>query len=110
MVMPGTATARAAETLGLTPINEIYADRTYADTFNLSPRSEAGSVIHDPDLLVKRVIGMVSEGCLTSTSGKRLEVPIESVCVHGDTPGAVGMARQLREALEKAGWVIGASV
>ncbi|MNL49202.1 LamB/YcsF family protein [compost metagenome] len=67
-------------------------------------------MIHDPELLVKRVIEMVSEGCLTSTSGKRLEVPIGSVCVHGDTPGAVVMARQLRGALEKAGWVIGASV
>ncbi|WP_313199724.1 LamB/YcsF family protein [Rhizobium sp.] len=110
MVMPGTATARAADTLGLTPINEIYADRTYADTFNLSPRSEPGSVIHDPQVLVKRVIEMVSQGCLTSTSGKRLDVPIGSVCVHGDTPGAVGMARQLRVALEKAGWVIGSSV
>jgi UPF0271 protein len=110
MVMPGTATARAAETLGLTPINEIYADRTYADNFNLSPRSEPGSVIHDPELLVKRVIAMVSEGCLTSTSGKRLEVPIGSICVHGDTPGAVSMARQLRAALEKAGWTIGSSL
>jgi 5-oxoprolinase (ATP-hydrolysing) subunit A len=110
MVMPGTATARAAEKLGLTSINEIYADRTYADSFNLSPRSKPGSVIHDPELLVKRVIEMVSEGCLTSTSGKQLEVPIGSVCVHGDTPGAVTMARQLRVALEKAGWTIGSSI
>jgi len=110
MVMPGTATARAAEKLGLTPINEIYADRTYADDFNLSPRSAPGSVIHDGDLLVKRVIDMVSEGCLTSTSGKRLEVPIGSICVHGDTPGAVEMARSLRAALEKAGWTVKSSV
>jgi UPF0271 protein len=110
MVMPGTATARAAETLGITPINEIYADRTYADDFNLSPRSQPGSVIHDPEILVARVIAMVSEGCLTSTSGKRLEVPIGSICVHGDTPGAVDMARQLRAALEKAGWTIGSSI
>jgi UPF0271 protein len=110
MAMPGTATARAAETLGLTPVYEIYADRTYADNFNLSPRSEPGSVIHDPDLLVKRVIEMVSEGCLTSTSGKRLEVPIASICVHGDTPGAVMMAKNLRSALEAAGWTIGSSI
>jgi UPF0271 protein len=110
MVMPGTALARAAEALDLAPINEIYADRTYADNFNLSPRSEPGSVIHDPELLVKRVIDMVSEGCLTSTSGKRLEVPIASVCVHGDTPGAVTMARNLKTALEAAGWTIGSSI
>lgn len=110
MVMPGTALARAAEALGLTPINEIYADRTYADTFNLSPRSEPGSVIHDTERLVERVLEMVSEGCLTSTSGKRLEVPIGSVCVHGDTPGAVVMARNLRKALEEAGWTIGSTL
>jgi UPF0271 protein len=110
MVMPGTATARAAETLGLTPINEIYADRTYADTFNLSPRSEPGSVIHDPEVLVERVLAMVSAGCLTSTSGKRLEVPIGSVCVHGDTPGAVSMAKSLRKGLEDAGWGIGSTL
>ncbi|EUB99527.1 UPF0271 protein ybgL [Rhizobium sp. CF080] len=110
MVMPGTATARAAETLGLTPINEIYADRTYADTFNLSPRSEPGSVIHDAGAALQRVMTMVSEGCLTSTYGKRLEVPIGSICVHGDTPGAVSMARQLRTGLEEAGWTITSGV
>jgi UPF0271 protein len=110
MVMPATATARAAETLSLTPINEIYADRTYTDTFNLSPRSEPGSVIHDPDVLVKRVLAMVTEGCVTSTSGKTLGVPIGSICVHGDTPGAVSMARQLRTGLEGAGWTVGSTL
>lgn len=110
MVMPGTATARAAETLGLTPINEIYADRTYADTFNLSPRSEPGSVLHDGGVVLKRVMEMVEQGCLISTSGKRLEVPIGSICVHGDTPGAVAMARLLRRGLEEAGWTIASSI
>ncbi|SNB65899.1 UPF0271 protein [Arboricoccus pini] len=109
MVMPGTATARAADSLGLTVINEIYADRTYADSFNLSPRSEPGSVLHDPDLVLQRVMAMVAEGCLTSTSGKRLTVPISSICVHGDTPGAVAMARRLRQGLEAAGWTIASS-
>jgi 5-oxoprolinase (ATP-hydrolysing) subunit A len=106
MVMPGTATARAAEAPGLTTINGIYADRTYADSFNLSPRSEPGSVIHDADVALRRVIDMLSEGCLTSASGKRLTVPINSICVHGDTPGAVRMAKKLRQGLEAAGWTI----
>jgi UPF0271 protein len=106
MVMPGTATARAADALGLTAINEIYADRTYADTFNLSPRSEPGSVIHDAKMLVERVMEMVSAGRITATSGKTLSVPIDSVCVHGDTPGAVEMAKTLRVGLEDNGWRI----
>lgn len=106
MVMPGTATARAAERLGLAVINEVYADRTYADSFNLSPRSEPGSVLHDPDVIVARIKAMLAEGCLTSTSGRRLEVPIGSICVHGDTPGAVEIARRLRGELEAAGWTV----
>lgn len=110
IVMPGTGTARAADRLGLTSINEIYADRTYADSFNLSPRSEPGAVIHDADILVGRVMEMLSEGCLITASGKRLEVPIRSICVHGDTPGSVAMARRLRGALEEAGWTISSSV
>jgi UPF0271 protein len=110
MVMPGTSTARAAETLGLTPINEIYADRTYADSFNLSPRSEPGSVIHDTGLALARVMDMVGQGRVTSTSGKTLNVPIGSICVHGDTPGAIEMARQLRNGLEAAGWTIGSAL
>jgi UPF0271 protein len=110
MVMPGTATARAAETLGLTPINEIYADRTYADSFNLSPRSEPGSVIHDSGLALARVMEMVAEGRIVSTSGKTLNLPIGSVCVHGDTPGAIAMALQLRKGLEAAGWTVGSAL
>lgn len=110
IVMPGTGTARAADRLGLTSINEIYADRTYADSFNLSPRSEPGAVIHNADILVGRVMEMLSEGCLITASGKRLEVPIRSICVHGDTPGSVAMARRLRVALEEAGWTISSSV
>lgn len=110
MVMPGTATARAAEQLGLTPINEIYADRTYADNFNLSPRTQPGSVIHDPNLVLSRVMAMVSEGRIVSTSGKSLDVPIGSICVHGDTPGAVDLARRLRNGLEGAGWTIASTL
>lgn len=109
MVMPGTATARAAARLGLTPINEIYADRTYADTFNLTPRSQPGAVIHDPDAALNHVMAMLDEGCLISASGKRLAVPIESICVHGDAPDAVRMALHIRQGLESAGIQISAT-
>jgi UPF0271 protein len=108
--MPGTATARAAETFGLRPIYEIYADRTYSDTFNLSPRNQKGSVIHDPADILERVMRMLSEQRLTSTGGKTLAVPIDSICLHGDAPGAVERARVLRQGLEVAGWTIAPAI
>lgn len=106
MVMPGTATESAADRAGLRPIREIYADRTYGDTFNLTPRSQPGAVIHDADAALARVMSMVDEGRIVAVSGKTLPVEIDTVCVHGDTPGAVAMARALREGLEAAGWEV----
>jgi UPF0271 protein len=110
MVMPGTPTERAAERAGLRPILEIYADRTYADDFNLTSRKEPGSVIHDAAAATARVLEMVTEGRLVSTSGKVLPVGIDSICVHGDNPAATEMARSLRAALESAGWVVASSL
>lgn len=106
MVMPGTATARAAEKTGLRPINEIYADRSYAPGFNLTPRSHEGAVIHDPALATSRAIEMVQTGRLTATDGSHLDVAIDSICVHGDNPAAETMARSLRSGLEQAGYAI----
>lgn len=104
MVMPGTATERACERAGLRPIREIYADRTYADSFNLTPRAVDGAVIHDVETALTRVMEMVGEGRLTSVSGKQRPVEIDTVCVHGDNAAAVAMAKALRVGLEQAGW------
>lgn len=104
LVMPGTPTERAADRAGLQAAREIYADRTYADSFNLAPRSRPGTVIHDAQAACRRVLEMVTEGRLTSESGKVLQVQIDSVCVHGDNPASVGMARCIRDALEAEGW------
>ena len=106
LIMPGTPTERAAERAGLRPAREIYADRTYADSFNLAPRSQPGTVIHDVAEACKRVIEMVSEGRLVSGSGKSLKVEIDSICVHGDNPASVDMARSIRTALEADGWTL----
>lgn len=103
MVLPGTATERAADRTGLRPIREIYADRTYADTFNLTPRSRPNAMVHDPSEALVRVLEMVSQGRIVSTSGKVLHVKIDSICVHGDNAEAVVMARTLRQGLEDAG-------
>ena len=110
MVMPGTATERAAERLSLAPIREMYADRTYADDFNLTSRRLPGSVIHDPEVALSRVLQMLEEGSLLSVGGKSLAVEIDSVCLHGDTPSAVAMALRLRAGIEAAGHEITATV
>ncbi|WP_210496538.1 LamB/YcsF family protein [Microvirga antarctica] len=106
LVMPGMATERAAERLGLGFFREIYADRTYDDTFNLTDRSKPGAVIHDPEVAAAHVLRMVEEGAITSVNGKRREVRIDSVCVHGDNPEALVLARTVRTRLEAAGWAI----
>ncbi|MGO1080431.1 LamB/YcsF family protein [Inquilinus sp. CA228] len=103
MVLPGTALERAAVELGLPVVREVFADRTYEDDATLTSRKIAGSVIHDPEAAAERVLRMVQEQAVTSRSGKRIPVPVDTVCVHGDTPGAVGIARRIRERLEQAG-------
>ncbi|MFY9655020.1 MAG: 5-oxoprolinase subunit PxpA [Methylocystis sp.] len=94
----------AATKAGLEVAQEIFADRAYAEDGRLAPRREAGSVLHDSREIVARALTMLEEGAIVTRSGARLKTPIDSICVHGDTPGAVSIARALREALEAAGW------
>jgi 5-oxoprolinase (ATP-hydrolysing) subunit A len=106
VVMPGLETERAGQRLGLSVAREIYADRAYADSGNLLPRNIDGAVIHDPVVARDRVLRMLHENAVITASGIRLPARIDSVCVHGDTPGAVAMARELRSGLEAAGFAI----
>jgi UPF0271 protein len=103
LVMPGMATERAAQKLGLAHFREIYADRTYDDSFNLTDRSKPGAVIHDPDTACEHILRMLDAGAVISVTGKRLKVGIDSICLHGDNPHAVELARLLRTKLEAAG-------
>jgi len=96
----GTQTKPIAESMGLKLIEEFYADRAYNADLLLVPRKEAGAVIHDIGEIQRRILQLVNEGTLTTIDGQTLEMPCQSVAVHGDSPGALEMVRQIRSALE----------
>ncbi|WP_323095267.1 5-oxoprolinase subunit PxpA [Intrasporangium sp. YIM S08009] len=101
--LPGSVLLDAAADAGLPVVREAFADRAYTRDGRLVPRSEPGSVLHDPDKVAERVLHMVRDGVVRSVDGHDVEVEAASVCIHGDTPGAVAMARRVRAALEAAG-------
>lgn len=106
VVMPGLPTERAAQMLGLPMAREVFADRTYDDSGNLTSRKVAGSVIHDAAMASERVLRMVEDQEIVTVTGKRLKAAIDTICVHGDNPAAVAMARAVRDRLEQAGIAI----
>jgi UPF0271 protein len=103
MVLPHTAMERAGEAAGLRLVREVYADRAYADDGTLVMRGKPGAVLQDAEVIAARVVAMVRSQAITTTSGSTLPVQIDTVCVHGDTPGAVGIARAVRAALRANG-------
>ena len=101
--MPGLAMECISERVGLRVAREVYADRTYDDTGNLTSRNTPGSVLHDAEAASERVLRMISDGAITTVTGKRIPVAIDTICVHGDEPTAVEMARAVRAVLEANG-------
>ena len=101
--LPGSATAAAATSAGLTPVAEAFGDRAYNDDATLVKRGRPGAVITDPEVVAARVTRLVTDGTLQSISGQELRISARSVCIHGDTPGAVALARGVRTALQQAG-------
>lgn len=102
MVLSATAQEAAARALGCAYAGEIFADRAYNDDATLVDRSIEGSVIHDPEIAGARMVEMVKAGAIITDSGKRIEAAIDTICLHGDTPTAVQIARSVRGALEAA--------
>lgn len=98
--LPGSEFFAEAQSLGLRTVAEGFADRAYRPDGTLVSRREPGAVLHDPVEIAERVAAMVTEGRITATDGSVIEVPVESVCVHGDSPGAVQIARAVRERLD----------
>jgi 5-oxoprolinase (ATP-hydrolysing) subunit A len=101
--LPGSALLRAAELAGLSAVSEGFADRGYTPDGHLVPRSEPGAVVTDADAVVKRSVRMVTAGEVVAVDGSVLPMVVSSLCIHGDTPGAVELARRVRGALEEAG-------
>ncbi|MFO0998281.1 MAG: 5-oxoprolinase subunit PxpA [Alphaproteobacteria bacterium] len=106
LIVAMSAQVRSAEKMGMRHYLEIFADRAYTEDGHLVPRKEPGAVIHDAGAAAARVIAMVEEGAIITVSGARLKTAIDSVCVHGDSPHALGIARLVRQRLEQAGVAI----
>lgn len=101
--LPGSALLGAAHGSGLRAVTECYADRAYRADGSLVPRNEAGAVIDDPPAVAARAVRMALAHEVVATDGTVVTVAAESICVHGDTPGAVAIARAVRTALDEAG-------
>ena len=103
MVLAATAQDAAVRKLGCQFACEILADRAYNDDATLVDRSKPGAVIHDPAVAGPRMAQMVKAGAIITESGARIETPIDTICLHGDTPTAVEIAKSVRAALEGSG-------
>ncbi len=108
LTLPGSAAATAAVDAGLEVVAEAFADRAYRDDGTLLPRGQPGAVLTDPGLVAARVAEMVQTGAVASVTGNRVPLQPRSICVHGDTPGAVALARAVRAAIERAGLTVAA--
>lgn len=104
--LPGSAVLRLAEAAGLPVVREAFADRGYLPTGELVPRGEPGAVLHDDALVAARVLELATTGTVVAVDGSRLRVDADSVCVHSDTPGAVGLLGAVRRELEAGGVVV----
>jgi len=93
---------------GLRVAGEVFADRGYMDDGTLAPRGQPGAMIEDAGKAVKQALAMVEEGYVASLSGKRVPVAADTLCLHGDQPGAVAFAREIRNTFSERGISIGA--
>ncbi|TNM64058.1 LamB/YcsF family protein [Aliirhizobium smilacinae] len=106
MALAGSPLVEQARAAGLTVVAEAFADRAYTPEGNLVSRREKGSVLHDPDLIAARMVRMVKDGVIEAIDGTLTKVDAQSICVHGDSPGAVAMAKRLREVFEQTGLAV----
>jgi UPF0271 protein len=101
--LPDSALVRAGEKAGLRTAAEAFADRAYEPDGSLASRRKAGSVIHDPSVVIARAVRMVRDGGVEAVDGSWVPLKVDTICTHGDTPGAHELVRQLRAAFESSG-------
>jgi UPF0271 protein len=104
--LPNSPMIAAAHDAGLRVAAEGFADRAYQLDGSLTPRSEPGAVIHDPATVVERAQRMVRDGIVQTADGREVALRIDTICVHGDTPGAADLARRVRAALTESGAIV----
>ena len=106
MALAGSQLVEQARGAGLTVVAEAFADRAYTPEGNLVSRREKGSVLHDPELVAQRMLRMVRDGVIEAIDGTITKIDAQSICVHGDSPGAVAIAQRLRALLEQSGLAV----
>jgi 5-oxoprolinase (ATP-hydrolysing) subunit A len=103
VVLAGSRGEHVARRLGLQVACEVFADRAVHADGSLVPRTKPGAVIHEPGLVIERSLRLAIDGRVTAITGEDVEMRADTICLHGDTPGAVELARSLRQAFERAG-------
>ena len=103
LLLPGSVALRTAEKAGLRAVPEAFADRGYTPEGTLVSRRDPGAVLHDATQVTERMVRLAEDGTLTAVEGSTVRIQAESICVHGDTPGAAAMAAEVRAGLDRAG-------
>ncbi|MFF6807284.1 5-oxoprolinase subunit PxpA [Streptomyces sp. NPDC012616] len=101
--LPGSRLLELARSAGLPAVPEAFADRAYTEQGTLVPRGRTGAVVTDPDAVVARSVSLARLGRVVSGAGTEIDVRARSLCLHGDTPGAVDLALRVRRGLEESG-------
>ena len=107
-VLSGSKTLETGKKAGIRVVGEVFADRGYSDDGTLAPRDRPGGMIEDAAASAKQALAMIEEGYVTSLGGKRVTVAADTMCLHGDQPGAVAFAQNLRKVFSERGITVAA--